>query len=107
MPPDCGKYARYLLRLRYRRGMFRRPGLQNDADPPHVRKRQNSRCGKRNCGLGESNAVKLRKVGGNCYLVGDLSSGIAENLPPFSPRVGIAAAVQANTVLSILLEVEP
>ena len=33
--------------------------------------------------------------------------GIAENLPPFSPRVGIAAAVQANTVLSILLEVEP
>ena len=58
-------------------------------------------------GWGKSNAVKLRKVGGNCYLVGDLSSGIAEHLPPFSPRVGIAAAVQANTVLSILLEVEP
>ncbi|MEI3004988.1 MAG: hypothetical protein V8T87_10280 [Victivallales bacterium] len=56
---------------------------------------------------GKSNAVRLRKVGGSCYLVGDLSSGIAENLPPFSPRVGIAAAVQANTVLSILLEVKP
>ena len=58
-------------------------------------------------GWGKSNAVRLRNVGGSCYLVGDLSSGIAENLPPFSPRVGIAAAVQANTVLSILLEVEP
>lgn len=58
-------------------------------------------------GWGKSGDIALRKVGGNCYLVGDLSSGIAENLPPFSPRVGIAAAVQANTVISILLGVEP
>ena len=57
-------------------------------------------------GFGKSNEIKVRKAGANLYLVGDLVSGISPELAPSSPRVGIAAAMQANTVVAILLGME-
>lgn len=57
-------------------------------------------------GFGKSNDIRLRKVGKNLYLVGDLVSGISSELAPASPRVGIAAAMEANTVVAILLGME-
>ena len=35
-------------------------------------------------------------------LAGDLVSGISAALPPASPRVGIAAAIQADTIVALL-----
>jgi len=58
-------------------------------------------------GWGRSNELKLRRIGGGkLYLIGDVESDVAHS-PPFSPRVGIAAAMQANTVIALLLGVEP
>ena len=54
-------------------------------------------------GFGKSNDIRVRKAGKNLYLVGDLVSGISPELAPASPRVGIAAAIEANTVVAILL----
>lgn len=54
-------------------------------------------------GFGKSNDIRLRKAGANLYLVGDLTSGISAELAPASPRVGIAAAMEANTVIALLL----
>jgi len=57
-------------------------------------------------GFGKSNDIRLRQVGKNLYLVGDLVSGISPELAPASPRVGIAAAMEANTVVALLLGIE-
>ena len=58
-------------------------------------------------GWGRSNELKLRRIGGGkLYLIGDVESDVAHS-PPFSPRVGIAAAMEANTVIALLLGVEP
>lgn len=57
-------------------------------------------------GFGKSNDIQIRKAGADLYLVGDLVSGISAKLSPFSPRVGIAAAMEANTVIAILLGLE-
>ena len=57
-------------------------------------------------GFGKSNDIRLRRVGENLYLVGDLVSGISPELAPASPRVGIAAAMEANTVVALLLGIE-
>ena len=57
-------------------------------------------------GFGKSNDIRLRQVGKNLYLVGDLVSGISSELAPASPRVGIAAAMEANTVVALLLGIE-
>ena len=57
-------------------------------------------------GFGKSNDIRVRKAGKALYLVGDLASGISPELAPSSPRVGIAAAMEANTVVAILLEME-
>lgn len=54
-------------------------------------------------GFGRSNLIQVRKIGGSLYLAGDLVSGISPDLAPASPRVGIAAAMQANTVVALLL----
>ena len=57
-------------------------------------------------GFGKSNDIRVRKAGKALYLVGDLVSGISPELAPASPRVGIAAAMEANTVVAILLGME-
>lgn len=54
-------------------------------------------------GWGNTNAMQIRKAGGNLYLAGDLKSGIGEELAPHSARVGIAAAQEANIALALLL----
>ncbi len=54
-------------------------------------------------GFGKSNEIRVRKAGKALYLVGDLVSGISPELAPVSPRVGIAAALEANTVIALLL----
>ena len=58
-------------------------------------------------GWGRSRAVNLRRIGANLILIGDTASDIRKGLAPVSPRVGIAAAMQANAVVASLLGVEP
>ena len=57
-------------------------------------------------GFGKSNDIRVRKAGKKLDLIGDLVSGISAELAPASPRVGIAAAMEANTVVAILLGLE-
>lgn len=54
-------------------------------------------------GWGESNDLELQKFG-NLYICGDNETEIGPSMPPLAPRVLICAAMQANTVMSILLE---
>jgi len=54
-------------------------------------------------GWGESNEMKVEKLG-NLYICGDSKTEIGPDMPPMAPRVLICAAMQANTVMSILLE---
>lgn len=58
-------------------------------------------------GIGRSNAMRLSRLGPNLLLVGDGESGVSETEPPQSPRVGLAAAMEANGVLALLLGREP
>ena len=60
-------------------------------------------------GWGRSNAFRLRRMaGGKLYVAGDFESGVGDGaFEPFSPRVGIAAAMEANTVIALLLGEEP
>jgi sulfur carrier protein ThiS adenylyltransferase len=53
-------------------------------------------------GFGRSNAIRLKKLG-NLYLAGDGEAAVSQDLAPQSPRVGIAAAMEANTVLALAL----
>lgn len=51
-------------------------------------------------GCGDSDDIKVKKVHDRFYIVGDCISEISENRPPLSPRVNIAAAKQADIILS-------
>ena len=53
-------------------------------------------------GWGRSNAMRVRKMG-NIVAIGDGETAVGENAAPASPRVGIAAAMQANSVVALLL----
>ncbi|HOY31379.1 MAG TPA: sulfur carrier protein ThiS adenylyltransferase ThiF [Bacteroidales bacterium] len=53
-------------------------------------------------GWGNSNSIRVIQIG-NLYICGDGISEVDEDHPPLAPRVGIAANMQANTVLEILL----
>ena len=53
-------------------------------------------------GWGRSNAMRVRKMG-NIVAIGDGETAVGENAAPASPRVGIAAAMQANSVVAMLL----
>ena len=54
-------------------------------------------------GWGESDRIKVRKIREKFYLVGDLVAGIGPGAPPMAPCVAIAAAKQADIVLSYVL----
>lgn len=54
-------------------------------------------------GIGNSDALRTKKLGQNFYIVGDEHSGV-DNAYPYAPRVAIAAAKQADLALSLLLE---
>ena len=58
-------------------------------------------------GWGRSRAVGLRRLGRNLWLAGDGESDIRDGLAPQSARVGIAAAIQANVALALILGREP
>jgi len=53
-------------------------------------------------GWGRSNAMQVRRMG-NIVAVGDGETAVGEGAAPASPRVGIAAAMQANSVVAMLL----
>ena len=57
-------------------------------------------------GWGRSLAIGQRRIGKNLILIGDTSSDVSNGLAPFSPRVGIAAAMEANAVVALLLNKE-
>lgn len=54
-------------------------------------------------GWGDSDRIKVHCIRDNFYLIGDLSTGIGSNTPPLAPCVLIAAAKQADVVLSYAL----
>ena len=54
-------------------------------------------------GWGNSDDIKIHRAGTNFFLVGDLVSEASDALPPVSPRVNIAAAKQADIILSHVL----
>lgn len=54
-------------------------------------------------GWGRSLAIRQHRIGKSLVLIGDMSSDIRTGLAPVSPRVGIAAAMEANAVVSLLL----
>ncbi|MBO7653529.1 MAG: sulfur carrier protein ThiS adenylyltransferase ThiF [Kiritimatiellae bacterium] len=58
-------------------------------------------------GWGRSNDIQLRRVGRNLILVGDQTRDVRDGFAPVGVRVGIAAAMQANAVVSLLLGEEP
>lgn len=55
-------------------------------------------------GCGRSDGIKIRRVRENFYLVGDLVSEAGPQLPALAPGVNVAAAKQADVVLSYFLE---
>ena len=59
-------------------------------------------------GWGHSAEITVKKLGANLIIIGDADRGVndARKLFPASPRVGIAAAMEANTVVAILLGVK-
>lgn len=53
---------------------------------------------------GMDNAEKMQIVrDGNLILIGDFSDDVSDELPPLAPKVTIAAGLQANEALKILL----
>ena len=55
-------------------------------------------------GAGDADRIVTRRVRENFYLVGDMETECNGDNPPFSPRVGVAAAKQADVVLAHFLE---
>ena len=54
-------------------------------------------------GWGRSNAIRLRMMGSSVVAIGDGETSVGDGAAPVSPRVGIAAAMQANSVVAMLL----
>ena len=55
-------------------------------------------------GWSDNDRIKVHRIHSRFYLVGDLTSGVEEGLPPLAPRVIIAAAKQADIVLGWVLD---
>ena len=54
-------------------------------------------------GYGSGESIGVRRMGERIYIVGDLETGAAPGCGLMAPRVGIAAHMQANVVLRLLL----
>lgn len=54
-------------------------------------------------GHGPGETIGVRKMGSRIHIVGDLATGAAPGCGLMAPRVGIAAHMQANVVLRLLL----
>ena len=55
-------------------------------------------------GYSSSEQIKIRKLGERIFIVGDLKTGAAPGCGLMAPRVGIAAHIQANLAMQLLLE---
>lgn len=53
-------------------------------------------------GYGRTEDLKVHRKN-NLYICGDLKSQVSEDMPHLAPRIALVAAMQANTVLEILL----
>ena len=51
-------------------------------------------------GWGNSDRIRVHKIKDNFYIVGDLKTGISKECPPLAPCVHIAAAKQADLILT-------
>ncbi|MBT7697715.1 MAG: sulfur carrier protein ThiS adenylyltransferase ThiF [Desulfobacterales bacterium] len=51
-------------------------------------------------GWGDSDRIKTHKINDNFYMIGDMLSEVGEDMPPTSAIVSIAAAKQADIILS-------
>lgn len=58
------------------------------------------------CGWGNSDRIKVKKVKKNFYVIGDLLSEVGRENPPLAPLVNVAAAKQADVILSYFLQEE-
>ena len=54
-------------------------------------------------GWGDTDTIRTLHWSSGLSVVGDFCTAVSVNLPPLSPRVGVAAAKQANLVLSWVL----
>jgi len=54
-------------------------------------------------GWGDTDTIRTLHWSSGLSVVGDFCTAVAENQPPLSPRVGVAAAKQANLVLAWVL----
>ena len=57
-------------------------------------------------GWGRSAAIVQRRMGGRLVVIGDGESDVGAGIAPVSPRVGIAAAMEANAVCALALGLE-
>lgn len=55
-------------------------------------------------GWGSTDNIRIHRISEYFFLVGDLKSEVSPGLPPMGPGVNIAAAKQADVVLSYFLE---
>lgn len=58
-------------------------------------------------GWGDSDRIRVHRIRDSFYLIGDLATGIGPDTPPLAPCVFIAAAKQADVVLSFALGTLP
>ena len=54
-------------------------------------------------GCGNSDAIVVRQINSNFYVIGDLQTEVSDTVPPLSPRVNIAAAKQADVVVDYIV----
>ena len=54
-------------------------------------------------GWGDSDDIRVNQIHDRFFLVGDLRSEAGKDLPPFAPRVNVAAAKEADVALSWVL----
>lgn len=57
-------------------------------------------------GYGGLDKLRVKKLTGNNYMVGDFETEISVITPSYSPRVGIVAAMEADVVLTYYKELE-
>jgi len=55
-------------------------------------------------GFGPEETIGVKKMGRNIYIVGDLETGARPGCGLMAPRVGIAASMQANLALRLIVE---
>jgi len=55
-------------------------------------------------GFGPEETIGVKKMGANIYIVGDLTTGARPGCGLMAPRVGIAAHMQANLALRLIVE---